>query len=112
MGEQKKAKPQAEPKAEIPAAPEIADDDPRLGQPPGKLNGEKAPATVQSAPVVPEQRKVVGARLPPQALQMAVNVLKVQPWEDVADFMPTLIQAQPIFEDELHEYQRQLAESE
>lgn len=53
--------------------------------------------------VMPGQRQVAGIRLAPRALQDAVNVLKKQPWEDVADFMPQLIQAQPIFMDELLE---------
>ena len=52
---------------------------------------------------MPGQREVAGIRLAPRALQDAVNVLKKQPWEDVADFMPQLCTAQPIFVDELVE---------
>jgi len=52
---------------------------------------------------MPGQRAIAGIRLAPRALQDAVNVLKKQPWEEVADFMPQLIQAQPIFVDELVE---------
>ena len=58
------------------------------------------PAVVAQAPA---NRTVVGIRLDPRILQQAVNVLKSQPWEDVADFMPAMIQAQPLFEDELAE---------
>lgn len=71
--------------------PEIQPDDPRLAQ----LSGPPAAA------LIPGQRQVAGIRLAPRALQDAVNVLKTQPWEQVADFMPQLITAQPIFADEL-----------
>lgn len=107
MADDKKGKAETdEPKVETPPALDVPRE---TSQGQGKLNGEDAATIVQAGP---QKRTVIGCRMSPQALQMAVNVLKVQPWEDVADFMPALIKAKPIFEDELHEYQRKLSESE
>lgn len=104
MADQKKDKPETEKKETVtPIAAAPGDDAPEGGA------DEKQGATVVPIkPVVPKKRTVVGVRVSPQALQLAVNVLKIQPWEEVADFMPALIQAKPLFEDELHEYQRKM----
>lgn len=69
----------------------------RKKKPNGLSPGARANAKAgQQAP-----RQIAGIRLSPRALQDAVNILKKQPWDEVADVMPQLIAAQPIYVDEM-----------